>query len=38
MAKFLYIEWLLEFLISRADFIFDWDDGNSSKILEEHGE
>ena len=37
MAKFLYIEWLLEFLISQTDFIFEWDDGNSTKSLEKHG-
>ncbi len=37
MAKFLYIEWLVEFLISQIDFIFEWDDGNSSKSLEKHG-
>lgn len=37
MAKFLYIEWLLEFLLSQTDFIFEWDDGNSSKSLEKHG-
>lgn len=37
MAKFIYIEWLLEFLISRSDFIFEWDDGNSSKSAEKHG-
>lgn len=37
MAKFLYIEWLLEFLISQPDFVFEWDDGNSSKSFEKHG-
>jgi uncharacterized DUF497 family protein len=37
MAKFLYVEWLLDFLLSQTDFIFEWDDGNSSKSLEKHG-
>jgi uncharacterized DUF497 family protein len=37
MAKFFFIEWLLEFLISQPDFVFEWDDGNSYKSLEKHG-
>ncbi len=37
MAKFRYIEWLVEFLLSQTDFIFEWDEGNSSKSAEKHG-
>ena len=37
MAKFKYIEWLLEFLISSSGFIFEWDEGNSSKSEQKHG-
>jgi len=37
MAKFQYIGWLIEYLFSQVAFIFDWDDGNSSKIFEKHG-
>jgi len=37
MAKFQYIEWLIEYLFSQVVFVFEWDDGNSSKIFEKHG-
>ena len=37
MAKFRFIFWLLEFLQSQTEFIFEWDDGNSSKSSEKHG-
>lgn len=36
MAKFKYIHWLLEFLLSNSDFIFEWDKGNSYKSQEKH--
>lgn len=37
MAKFKFIYWLLEFLLSNEDFIFEWDEGNSTKNEEKHG-
>jgi len=37
MAKFRYVFWLLEFLKSRSEFVFEWDDGNSVKNLDKHG-
>ncbi|MCK5072841.1 MAG: BrnT family toxin [Bacteriovoracaceae bacterium] len=37
MAKFKFIYWLLEFLQSQSDFIFDWDEGNMVKSKEKHG-
>jgi uncharacterized DUF497 family protein len=37
MAKFRFVLWLLEFLQSHAEFIFDWDEGNSTKSASKHG-
>ena len=37
MAKFRVIYWLVEFLQSQIDFIFDWDEGNMVKSQEKHG-
>ena len=37
MAKFKFIYWLVEFLLSGEDFIFDWNEGNSTKSEEKHG-
>ena len=37
MAKFKYIYWLVEFLLSERDFLFDWDEGNSGKSKDKHG-
>jgi uncharacterized protein len=36
MAKFQFIEWLVEF-INRKNFLFDWDEGNREKSLLKHG-
>jgi uncharacterized DUF497 family protein len=36
MAKFIYEEWIDEFL-SLATFVFNWDLGNTSKSFEKHG-
>lgn len=36
LAKFKFIHWLVEFLLSDEDFIFDWDEGNSTKNEEKH--
>ncbi len=37
MAKFRFIYWLLEYLLSQEMFVFDWDDGNTTKSEEKHG-
>jgi uncharacterized DUF497 family protein len=37
MAKFKYAFWLLEYLQSHVNFIFDWDAGNQYKSEEKHG-
>lgn len=37
MAKFKFIYWLVEFLLSGEDFIFDWDEGNLVKSENKHG-
>ena len=37
LAKFKYIYWLVEFLLSERVFLFDWDDGNSGKSEDKHG-
>jgi len=36
VAKFIYYQWLAEFLESN-DFEFIWDEGNSQKNSEKHG-
>ena len=37
MAKFKFVYWLLEFLISQDNFVFEWDEGNLSKNKSKHG-
>lgn len=37
MAKFVYIQWLVNFFESYDLFIFDWDSGNSNKSQLKHG-
>ena len=37
MAKFKFVYWLLEFLQSKTDFTFDWDEGNLTKSKDKHG-
>lgn len=37
MAKFKFIYWLVEFVLSTENFIFDWDGGNSTKSKDKHG-
>jgi uncharacterized protein len=37
MAKFIFVAWLKEYLDSQSDFLFEWDEGNSSKIFDKHG-
>jgi uncharacterized DUF497 family protein len=36
MAKFRFIEWLVEWLFSQEVFCFVWDSGNRSKSFEKH--
>jgi len=36
MAKFEFIEWLIEWLEQQHSFVFEWDDGNSTKSLLKH--
>jgi uncharacterized protein len=36
VAKFKFIYWLVEFLSSNEEFIFDWNDGNSLKSKKKH--
>jgi len=37
MAKFEYVAWLVQWLLSKLEFEFEWDHGNSSKSLQKHG-
>lgn len=37
LAKFRYVYWLVEFLLSSECFSFDWDEANSTKSEEKHG-
>ena len=36
MAKFRFIQWLVEWLISQSSFQFEWDHGNQTKSLQKH--
>lgn len=36
MAQFEFIEWLASWLFSLRDFVFEWDEGNSTKSLAKH--
>jgi len=37
MARFEYIQWLVDWLFSREALSFLWDQGNESKSLKKHG-
>ncbi len=37
MAKFLFIEWLIDWLEQQKSFKFEWDDGNTNKSKAKHG-
>ena len=37
MAKFKFVPWLFDFLLSTIMFSFDWDEGNATKNLIKHG-
>jgi uncharacterized protein len=36
LAKFQFVDWLVSFLESQDYFLFEWDQGNSSKNLNKH--
>ncbi|PIR23537.1 MAG: hypothetical protein COV44_02085 [Deltaproteobacteria bacterium CG11_big_fil_rev_8_21_14_0_20_45_16] len=37
MAKFRFVEWLLNWLLETPEFQFEWDAGNRSKSTAKHG-
>ncbi len=37
MAKFRFIEWLIDWFWEQDVFTFEWDEGNRTKSLEKHG-
>lgn len=37
MARFEFIQWLVQWLFSQTDFEFIWDEGNDTKSLQKHG-
>ncbi len=37
MAKFVFIEWLIDWIEQQRSFSFEWDGGNSAKSLSKHG-
>lgn len=36
MAKFEYIQWIIDWLFSHEEFVFEWDDGNQTKSKTKH--
>ena len=36
MAQFEFIAWLAKWLLTQADFEFEWDQGNSAKSQQKH--
>ena len=36
MAKFRFIQWLVEWLLSQDNFQFEWDQGNNTKSHQKH--
>ena len=37
MAKFQFIDWLIDWLEQQRSYSFEWDEGNSLKSLSKHG-
>jgi hypothetical protein len=37
MAKFRFIEWLVDWILEQESFVFEWDHGNLTKNLQKHG-
>ena len=35
-ARFRFLDWLLDWLLSLQDFPFDWDAGNETRSLQKH--
>lgn len=37
LAKFEFVDWLLNYLVFEFNQSFDWDEGNTHKSLDKHG-
>jgi|JI10StandDraft_1071094.scaffolds.fasta_scaffold65659_3 uncharacterized DUF497 family protein len=37
MARFIFVEWLVLWLVEVTEFNFEWDDGNLNKSNDKHG-
>lgn len=37
MAKFEFIEWLVDWILEQGEFAFHWDIGNKTKSVQKHG-
>ena len=37
MAKFRFIEWLVDWILTQGTFAFEWDSGNETKNVQKHG-
>lgn len=37
MAKFRFISWLVDWVLTQGDFKFEWDSGNEAKSVIKHG-
>jgi|SRR6185312_2453416 len=36
MAQFEFVAWLVQWILEKQSFEFDWDNGNSTKSLQKH--
>ncbi len=37
MAQWEFVEWLLFWILETSHFVFEWDEGNSTKSAKKHG-
>jgi len=37
MAKFQFVDWLVDWILAQSEFAFDWDEGNKTKSIQKHG-
>ena len=37
MAKFRFIDWLVDWVLTQGAFTFEWDTGNETKSVQKHG-
>jgi len=37
MAQWKFAEWLLYWILETSDFVFEWDEGNTTKNAKKHG-